>query len=62
LDKTLALVHQVRKGDGIRSFPMSGGGMGTMPLTKLGAVAIGGSIYVFHSGNTLQYTLADDLL
>ena len=33
-----------------------------MPLTRLGAVAIGGSIYVFHSGNTLQYTLADDLL
>jgi hypothetical protein len=33
-----------------------------MPLTRLGAVAIDGSIYVFHSGNTLQYRLDDDLL
>lgn len=31
-------------------------------LTRLGAVAIGGSVYVFHSGNTLKYTLADELL
>jgi hypothetical protein len=33
-----------------------------MPLTRLGAVAIGGAIYVFHSGNTLQYRPDDDLL
>ena len=33
-----------------------------LPLTRLGAVTIGGSIYVFHSVNTLQYVPADDLL
>jgi hypothetical protein len=33
-----------------------------LPLARLGAVTIGGVVYVFHSGNTLQYTPTDDLL
>lgn len=33
-----------------------------MALTRLGAVTIGGVVYVFEQANTLQYTPGDDLL
>jgi Kelch motif len=31
-------------------------------MTRIGAMQIGGAVYVFEQGNTLQYTLADEIL